>query len=214
MQLFKTPLLALATLILATPAWSQDLFRSANTTTHSYNYVEAQYVFDVDASPPVLATLLLDITNNWSFKAEYYNVDDTDSIPLIEGDSTLFEVTAEAQVLSLGGLYHAPFNWMDRSDWIAGLMIGRIELEGEVPAFDFQVDDTVNFQEVYLGLRRTFSSRVEGEATVNYYRDSDDNETTADVKLIFRVLDPFDIALSGNELGGEDLFGIGLRYTW
>ena len=216
MRCARKGLTAVLGFMLSAPVYAQDLFSSTNSTTHSYNYLEAQYLVGVDASPPVLATLLLDVTDNASFKAEYLSQDFGDvgaRLGLLSGQVVL----AEARLLSIGGLYHQPLPMIDQSDWIAGLMFGRAEVEVEAPSIGVKADDAYSFQEIYAGLRKTLGPRLEGEASVNFYRDSNSTDVTADVKLVYRVATSFDIALAGNELGGgegSNILGIGLRYTW
>jgi len=206
--------LAVASLMLSTSALSQDFFSSTNSTVHSYNYLELQYLLDVDASPPVLATMVLDISNNWSLKAEYLNQDFGDVTEEFGFDPDMFSFEAEAQVISVGGLYHAPLASVEQTDWIAGLMLGRIYVSVKEIDLDIVVEDDSGFQEVYAGFRRTFSPRLEGEATLSYFRTSDDSDTTADVTIVYRAFEKLDVALAGNELGDADIIGIGLRYTW
>ncbi|MFK7996270.1 MAG: hypothetical protein AB8B87_19180 [Granulosicoccus sp.] len=207
-------LLVIASALFSTSALSQDLFSSTNSTVHSYNYLEVQYLTDMDASPPVLAALLLDISDNWSFKAEYLNQEYDDLASEFDFVDNSVVVTASAQVLSAGGLYHHPFSRMAQSDWIAGFMLGRTEVSVEIPSINFSGEADQSFQEFYAGIRRTFTPKLEGEATINLYRDSDTTDTTYDVKVVYRAFEAFDVAVAGNELGGADIIGIGLRYTW
>ena len=204
-------------------AQAQDLFSSTNTTTHSYNFVEAQYLVGIDASPPVLASVLLDVWHNWSIKGEFLRQDFGNVAELVGLDSSLFDVNAELTAISVGGLYHQPLSILRQSDWIAGFLIGWGE--GVVESEQLAVDrkDRFSFQEVYAGFRKTLAARLEGELTLNYLRSpgADTNEFSADVKLVYRVVRSFDVALSGNTLGGDGLsgndgniLGIGFRYTW
>ena len=209
--------------LLSDGAQAQDLFGSTNTTSHSYNFLEVQYLVDVDASPPVLASVLLDVWNNWSIKGEFSRQDFGNTAELRGLDATLFDVNDELTAISVGGLYHQPFPILRQSDWIAGFLIGwgKASVESEQLAVDFE--DTFSYQEVYAGLRKTLAAKLEGEVTLNYLRSPgvDTNEFSADAKLVYRVVRSFDVALSGNTLGGDGLsgvdgniFGIGFRYTW
>jgi len=203
-------LLALAGTLLSNSAVSQDLFRSTNTTVHSYNYLEVQYLVDTDASPPLLATLLVDVSQRWSIKAEYRNQD----FEFSAATEDQLDLSYEAQTLAIGALYHKPFARMKQSDWIAGFMVGREELSVSIPERNLSGSLETNFQEVYAGVRRTFSSKVEGEAALNYFRDENRNQLSGDVKIVYRALEKVDVALAINNIGDSDLFGIGFRYTW
>jgi hypothetical protein len=218
-------LLAASSLIVCSEAVSQDLFKSSNSTTHSYNYIEVQYLLGIETSPPVLGTLLIDVTDEWSFKAEYRSLDFGDVGNVVPAAAqNNFAVTLEAIQYSVGGLYHTPSVNFDQSDWVMGFMLGRSEQTvdlTEVTTLErFSIDDTFSFQEVYAGVRRTLSPKLEGEATVNFYRTADFDDLTLDVKLVYRAIDNFDVALSANQLvssdefQGSDILGIGLRYTW
>lgn len=192
---------------------AQDLFESTSSTSHSYNYLEAQYLVDVDVSPPVLATLLLDVTDNWSFKAEYISQDHGDVSRLL-ADPSVGTVTAEEQRISGGALYHTPLAIIGQSDFIAGAMLGRTDIAVELPAQGRSETSYSVFTEFYSGIRRTLGTRLEGELAINYYIDSDGSALTADAKLVYRVASSFDVALAGNELGVGNVIGIGLRYAW
>ena len=206
-------------------AQAQDLFGSTNTTSHSYNFVEVQYLAGVDASPPLLATALLDVWKNLSIKGEFSRQDFGNMAEELAGlDSRLFDATPELTTFAVGGLYHQQFPLLRQSDWIAGFLIGRGEASIDVPQIaGANVDIDFNFQEIYAGIRKTLAPKLEGELTLNYLRasDIDTDEFSADIKLVYRVIRSFDVALSGNTLGGDGLsgddgniFGIGFRYTW
>ena len=218
MRLIKGCTLACTTLaLLSGKAQAQDLFDSTNTTSLRYNYVEAQYLFNLDASPPVLATALLDVWDNWSILGEFLNVDIDDAAEQFGADSQT-EVTAEATLISVGALYHQRFSLLTQSDWIAGFLLGWGEVRLEIPQLFVDEEDSFSFQELFAGVRKTLAPKLEGEVTLNYSRSSDldVNEITADVTLVYRVLRSFDVALAGNDIGGDDgnNLGIGLRYTW
>ncbi|MFK7861766.1 MAG: hypothetical protein AB8B64_23320 [Granulosicoccus sp.] len=217
-NLYKSKLmLAIAGTVLGTPALSQDLFRSTNTTVHSYSYVEVQYLVDSDASPPLLAALLLDVSSRLSVRAEYLNQDYfVGANPEINRP----ESNQDVQELSIGGLYHQPFSRMKQLDWIAGFMLGRGEVNIELPTQRFNGTLEYDFQELYAGIRRTLASKLEVEALLNFRRQDEltlDTVTTVitgDAKLVYRAFDKVDVALAINEIGDGDQFGIGLRYTW
>ena len=209
-------LLTVVSLTICNVTFSQDLFESNVSTTRSYNYLELQYLFNVDASPPLMATLLLGVSRNWSLKAEYSTRDETELLPTLQGDADSVRIDVESQSGSIGALFHTAVPAIDHTDFIVGLMFGRTEIKGEVLSdfLNFTVDDSRAFQEAHVGFRRSFLPTLEGEIAVNYRRESDDSETTADITLVFRALEFFDVAFAGNQLGGEQTLGIGLRYTW
>lgn len=189
------------------PVQAQDLVSSVNSVTRSYNYVEIQYLPEVDADLPILAIAVIDINDNWSLRGEYTKLD----IDL--GDDS---VDFNAVGYSLGVLYHKPLAAMSNSDWVAGLSFGKIDLEIDYIYLDEPITGTTDFQEGYLGIRRTLTPQLEGEVGVTAYHDEDDSDISfsGDLKLVFRVRPSLDIALSLNEIGEGDLFGFGLRYTW
>lgn len=193
--------------VVAAPVQAQDLVSSVNSVTRSYNYVEIQYLPDVDADLPILAIAVIDINDNWSLRGEYTKLD----IDL--GDDS---VDFDAVAYSVGVLYHKPLVAMSNSDWVAGLSLGRIDLEIDYAFLDEPITGSVDFQEGYLGIRRTLTPKLEGEAGVTAYHDEDESDISleGDLKLVYRVRPSLDIALSLNEIGEGDLFGFGLRYTW
>ena len=214
MRIISGCILASFTLaLLSGNAHAQDLFRSTNTTSHNYNFVEAQYLVGLETTPPVLATVLLDVFRNWSIKGEFQQYDFGN---LAEEDEAA--ITVEAISVAVGGLYHRPFPLVEGSDLIAGFLVGRLELTVEAEETgDTLFEDGLNFQELYAGFRKTLARKLEGEVSLNYYRDEFDDEFTADVKLVYRVIRSFDVALAGNQLGGGEfgnIIGIGARYTW
>lgn len=217
MRVISRYILASTTLVLfGGNAHAQDLFGSTNTTSHSYNYIEAQYLVDVDATPPVLASILLDASDHWSIKGEYIKQDFGNQADLAGLDPSVIEINAEITAVSVGGLYHRPFSMLKRSDWIAGFMVGRAEILIESEQLGFRESSNFSFQELYAGIRKTFTPKLEGEVAINYYRDSDTSDFSGDVKVVYRVIRSFDVALAVNEINsdGDNFVGIGLRYTW
>lgn len=209
-------LLAIVTLSICSESLSQDLFESTNSTTRSYSYLELKYLFNVEASPPLMATLLLGVSGNWSLKADYWTSDETELLTNLQGGSEPVRLDVESRSFSIGAMFHASLPSIADTDWIAGLMVGQIDLTGGVVSefLDFTVDDSSTFQEVYLGVRRSFLPQLEGEVTVNYLIKPDDRVTTADITMVYRALEFVDVALAGNSLGEDEVFGVGLRYTW
>lgn len=203
-----TGLLAVA----SSPSQAQDLVGSANSVTRSYNYVELQYLPEMDNDLPILALAVVDLNDNWSLRGEYLRQEETDN-------SLGVAIDAEAIGYSIGLLYHQPLQAMENSDWVAGLMIGRIEIEVTSDLLVERLTEEIDFQEFYLGIRRTLSPELEGEIGLNAYRGeepdgSNDTSISGDLKLVYRIRPSLDIALSLNEIGETDLLGIGLRYTW
>lgn len=195
----------------AVPGQAQDLVSSVNSVTRSYNYVEIQYLPEIEADLPILAIAVIDLNDNWSLRAEYTKLD--------AGEEDLFEL--EASSSSLGVLYHKPLAAISNSDWVAGLMIGKVDIEIDSPIFEQTLEGSSNFQEGYLGIRRTLMPALEGEVGLTAYRSEDENGENditfeGDLKVVYRVLTSLDVALSLSEIGISDgnLFGFGLRYTW
>ena len=217
MRIIKGCMLAATTLaLLSGKAEAQDFFGSTNTTSINYNYIEAQYLVDIDSTPPVLATVLIDVFDNWSITGEYTSQDFGNVAELAGLNPEFAVINAEVTAISVGGLYHRSFPFLKQSDWIAGVLLGRAEVVAEAPAIGAEETTKFNFQEFFAGIRKTLTPKLEGELTLNYFRALDDDDITADVTLVYRLLRSFDVALSGNEIGGDEgnILGVGLRYTW
>lgn len=211
----RTNSLLIAGLALAssTNLQAQDLFGSANSVTRSYNYVEAQYLPGMDVDLPVAATIVVSVTDQWSIWGQYIQADnDSAGGELGLGEATAADISVSA--MSLGLLYHSSFQMFADTDWVAGFAVGRVETEGNVPVFSLRYESTTTVQEAYLGLRRTLAPKLEGEIGLDVLRSDGDFDTTGIVKVVYRVLPAIDIALGLNDIGEEDTFGIGLRYTW
>ncbi|MFK7853996.1 MAG: hypothetical protein AB8B79_07785 [Granulosicoccus sp.] len=190
-------------------AWAQDLLGSTGSTTRSYSYFEVQYLPELDTDLPLLANLVVDITDSISVRAEYLKQAST----LIDAGTGL-EIDFDGEALSLGLLYHQPLAAIADSDWVAGLSFGRVRVEGSFANGLFNVETSDDFQEAYAGIRRTLSDKVEGEAGITAFRILGDTDFTGDLRIVFRVRPSVDVALALNEIGEGDLFGIGFRYTW
>jgi len=189
---------------LATPAAAQDVFGTTGSSVHSYNYVEFQYLVNIDTDLPLFLTALVDINESLSFNAEYIRLTDTVA-------ANGLSVDVEGEGYGVGLVYHEPFTRIPDTDWFAGFLIGRITATGEVGDVRASVGD--NFQEVYTGLRRTLSPKLEGEVGVNLFR-ADSTDVTLDVRFVYRFRPSYDIAFGISEIGNDSLFGIGLRYAW
>lgn len=222
-------------LVVCTPLFAQDLFKSTGTSTRSYNYIEAQYLFDTVINVPILATLLLDIDESISITAEY----------LKQSDSVLFEdfdddgdvnVDAESTSAMIGLLYHQPLSRQRNIDWVAAVSVGQVE--AMAAARGVSLKSTARTHVGYFGLRQSISARLEAEigarivqrdatkATVgvpdNIPFDPDTVDTRiagatdvlVDLKVVYRIAGFFDIALGVQGVSEGDLLGIGFRYTW
>ncbi|MBX2825072.1 MAG: hypothetical protein KTR33_10110, partial [Gammaproteobacteria bacterium] len=150
-------LLAALAMALAVPAAAQDVFGNTGSSTHSYNYVEFQYLVNIDTDLPLYLTALIDINESLSFNAEYLRV--TESVT--ESGQTL---DLEAQQYGIGLVYHEPFGNFESTDWVAGFLIGRITASGRLGNVRASIGE--NFQQVYGGLRKTLSEKLEAEAGV------------------------------------------------
>jgi len=52
---------------------AQDIFRSAAQSTRSYNYIEAQYLANVDQISPFFVKGLLDLNGSFALTGRYTN---------------------------------------------------------------------------------------------------------------------------------------------
>lgn len=188
---------------------AQDLLGSTGSTTRSYSYFEVQYLPELDADLPLLANLVVDITDSISVRAEYLKQATT----IVEPSSGL-EIDFDGEALSLGLLYHQPLAAIADSDWVVGLSLGRVSAEGSAFGGLLTTEVSDNTQEAYAGIRRTMTDKIEGEAGLTALRVSGDTDVTGDLRVVFRVRPSVDVALALNEIGEGDFFGIGFRYTW
>lgn len=191
-------------LVVCTPLFAQDLFRSTGTSTRSYNYIEAQYLFELDIDVPVLATFLIDIDESLSLTAEYFTIS---QILTFNGED--FDVDATTAIAGL--LYHRPLSREKNIDWFVAMSVGREE--AMVSARGQTLKDATRKHVGLLGLRLTISAGLEAEAAVRVQQVVS-TDVTAELKVVYRVAGNFDIALGARDVSNADLLGIGLRYTW
>lgn len=199
-------LLLVANLTLSGPVAAQDVFGSTGSSSRSYSYIEFQYLTNVDTDTPIYIIALLALNDRLSLSAEY--LQQSDSV-VIEG----FDVDATADGTSVGLLYHRPFNRFEDTDWVAGLAIGKITAEASADALGLTEKTDDNFQQAYLGLRKTLSERLEGEVGIRLTR-IDSTDTSGDVRLVYRLAESIDVALGVQDVPDENFLGIGFRYTW
>jgi hypothetical protein len=191
-------------LVVCTPLFAQDLFKSTGTSTRSYNYIEAQYLLELDIDVPVLATFLIDIDESLSLTAEYFTVSD---IVNFEG----VDVDVDASTATAGLLYHRPLSRAKNVDWFVAMSIGREE--AMVSAGGQTLKDAKRKHVGLVGLRQSISAKLEAEAAVRV-QQVNTTDVTVDFKVVYRVAGNFDIALGARDVSDTDLLGVGLRYTW
>ncbi len=211
----RKSLILLAGLLLAFSAGlkAQDLIGSTNSATRSYNYVEIQYFPDMEIDLPFLATAIVEVKDHWSLWGEYLK-QDFDNIGSAVGLGEDVSVDASASLLSLGVLYHDQFTHMTDTDWVAGLLVGSLDIEIELNDTGQRASETSTVYDVYLGLRRTLGPKLEGELGVNAFINDGDQTYTGDIKFVYRVKPAIDVAIAMSEIGEGENLGIGLRYTW
>lgn len=196
---------------------AQDLFDSTNTATRSYNFVELQYITDMDVDLPLLANISVAVTDSISFVGVYTKTD----VDVDDDDTDGITLDAGVESFGIGLEYHNTFNYFSDTDWVAGLIVGQARIDLSASAVDefgqdigIQIEDTSSFQQASLGLRRTLTAKFEGEAGLSLFRTSDDSEVTGFAQVVYRLIPAVDIAISLTDITEQDLVGIGLRYTW
>jgi len=196
--------------------YAQDLLSSTGTATRSYSFVEFQYLPEIAKDTdelPIRLSLIAAVTDSISLTGRYQQAAFADS------DNAGNALTAEIESIQGGVLYHQEFPYLADSDWVAGLSVGRNDSTLRATTNGVTVgggEATINFQEAYVGLRRSFTDKIEGEAGLVVFRTREDTDVSGSIRVVYRLLDPVDIAVAVNEIGGDadELFGIGLRYTW
>ncbi|MCK5923158.1 MAG: hypothetical protein KAG66_19620 [Methylococcales bacterium] len=191
-------------LLVCMPLFAQDLFKSTGTSTRSYNYIEAQYLFELDIDVPFLATFSIDIDESLSITAEYFTIS---QILTFNGED--FDVDASTAIVGL--LYHRPLSRQRNIDWFAAMSVGREE--AMVSAGGQTLKDTTPKHVGLVGLRQSISARLEAEAAVRVQQVVS-TDVSVEFKVVYRVAGNFDIALGARDVSDADLLGIGLRYTW
>ena len=198
-------LAAILVVTICTPVFSQDVLRSTGTSARSYNYLEGQYLTNVDTDTPLVLTLLVDLAGSLSLIAKYIKV----TASIVEQG---IDVKGSAVSKSIGIVYHQPLEALDQTDWVIELSTGKqeitVSLQGQ------SLSDSGSVQEVYLGLRRTLADRVEGELGARRWKAGDTAEVTGEAKVVYRYAESLDIAFGLREITESNIFGIGLRYTW
>ena len=198
-------LAAILVVTICTPVFAQDVLRSTGTSARSYNYLEGQYLTNVDTDTPLVLTLLVDLAGSLSLVAKYIKV--TASVA-----EQGIEVSGSAVSKSIGIVYHQSLEALDQTDWVVEFSAGKQEVTLSIPGQS--VSDTGSFQEVYLGLRRTLTDGIEGELGARRWKADGDAEVTGEAKLVYRYAESLDIAFGLREITESNIIGIGLRYTW
>lgn len=206
-------LLAIFSFAFSASLKAQDLIGSSNSATRSYNYVEIQYFPDMEIDLPFLATAIVGFNDKWSLWGEYLK-QDFDDIGEEVGLGADVAVDASASLLSVGLLYHDRFAHLTDTDWVAGLLVGSLDVEVELTDIGQSSSDRTTVYDVYLGLRRTLGPKLEGELGINAFINDGDENFTGDIKFVYRVRPAIDIAIAMSEIGDGDNLGIGFRYTW
>lgn len=214
MSRYSTLILSILSLMGSSHLQAQDLLGSTGSVTRSYSYVEFQYlpeIADDTDGLPVLLDIVVAVTDTISLTGGY-------QLAAASASNAAGDVTAAVQVQSLtvGVSYHQELTALANSDWVAELSLGRNEVKasrnerGDVTS----AQGSSNFQFAYAGIRRSFTDKLEGEVGITVERNEVDTEVTGEIRAVYRLMDPIDIAVAFNDIGETDLFGIGLRYTW
>lgn len=207
----KRPIGAVCLLAIGLPggAWAQDLLRSTGSSARSYNYVEAQYLVNVDLDAPIFATAQVAIDDHYSLIAAFNKVDES-------GQEQGVSVTIEATEISLGIAYHDLLSALPDTDWVVALSYGQVDfaIDASNDVNSVSVSDKEDFFEAYAGLRRSISDRLEAEAGLSMVYLDGDTTGSGDLTLVYRVAERLDLALGLNGVTEEDTVGIGLRLTW
>jgi len=170
-------------------AHAQDLLGAAASATRSYSFAEIKYLPELDSNLPIWVEVVYEVKNQWSIWGQYRKQKFENVGPDDE-----FKLVAD-------------------TDWVAGLRVG--DLDAEVVIQDLVIAADTRYYEGYIGLRRSFSARAEGEAGVVHNEpDEGDSITSGSLKLVYRVKPAIDIALSIDNISEEEELATGLTYTW
>lgn len=199
--------------LLANPSSAQDILSSTGVSTRSYNYIEVEYLTNVDQDTPFLINGLLDISRGFALTGRYTNQREQ-----LISDSASFSGEASTDLFTVGLLYHNRLLALSNTDWFVEAGLGRLELDVNTEAV--QISQGINLGRLAGGIRQTVTERLEVElSTVYLYAASTDitNETgdlTVSARGVFRVARNFDVALSFTEVPSVNIVGLGFRFTW
>lgn len=211
------------TSLISTGATSQDLLTDAGSVTRSYNYVEGFYLLNledafedldesldgIEADLPLLFRISVDLNAHYSIRGEFIN----QSFSLPFGGLT---IESDVRVYELNLRYRDTLHIMANTDWVAG--VGYSTTETNVRLDTQRESDSFDAYTTYLGLRRTINPRTEIELGVSFMRSTEGGSFAGsgagDAALVYRISPTVDLALGGIFLTNENVYGIGLRYTW
>jgi len=199
--------------LLANQSNAQDILSSTGVSTRSYNYVEVEYLTNVDQDTPFLINGLLDISRGFSITGRYTNQREQ-----LVSDSASFSGEASTDLFTIGLLYHNRLFRLPNTDWFVEAGIGRLQLDVDTEAV--QISQGINLVRLAGGVRQTLTERLEVEVSTNFLHAADTdvtNETqdlTVAARGVYRVTRNFDVALSLTEVPSVNIVGLGFRFTW
>lgn len=201
------------TVITGNLAQAQDILSSTGSSTRRYNYVELQFLTNVDQSNPFLVTGLLDLTRGFALTGQFTNQREQ----LISDEPNL-NGEAGTDLFTVGLLYRNQLFSFQNSDWFVEGAAGRLQLEVDTPAA--QITQGILILRGSGGIRQTLTERLElelsgdvlfAEATAVTNSSTD---VTVSATAVYRVVRFIDVALSINEVPNTNIVGLGLRVTW
>lgn len=201
------------TLITGTQAQAQDILSSTGSSTRRYNYVEVQFLTNVDQSNPFLVTGLVDIAYGFAFIGQFTNQREQ----LISDEPNL-NGEASTDLFTLGVLYRNRLFRFKETDWFVEAAAGNLQLEVDTPAA--QITQNILILRGSGGVRQTLTERLELELSgdVLFAEQTAVTNSSTDVTVsataVYRLFRNFDIALSLNEVPNTNIVGVGLRVTW
>lgn len=213
------------TSLVSTATYAQDLLADAGSVTRSYNYVEGFYLLNledafedtderltgIEVDLPLLVRISVDLNEHYSIRGEFLN-----QIVTVPFGNTTSTIEAKSRFYELNLRYRDTLHVLANTDWVAG--VGYSIAERDISFNTERVSESNDAYTAYLGLRRTISARAELELGVSFIRSTEGGSFagsgTGDAALVYRIAPTLDVALGGIFLTDENVYGIGLRYTW
>lgn len=199
--------------LIANPTKAQDILASTGVSTRSYNYVEVEYLTNVDQDSPFLINGLLDISRGFALTGRYTNQREQ-----LISDSPILSGEASTDVFLIGLLYHTQLLNLSSTDWFAEVGVGRLQLDVDTEAV--QITQGINLFRLAGGVRQTVTERLEIELSADFFFVASTDVTnqsedfTVSARGVFRVARNFDLALSLTEVPSANILGLGFRFTW
>lgn len=193
-------------------AYGQGVFDTGETKL-SYNYVQAQYLFNQDPIKfPVVFSAWVNVYNNFSISAEYLSLGADIDVDVVGGG--VDTVSTKIITRSLGLNYHRSSERWRKVDWLVGLRYESYEIKAASSTTSILIES--DSMDVDLGLRVSLFPKAEVQVVVTFpYSNDEFGDERTDVTGVYRVIDHFALAFGAvNATSGDPNYNMGLRYSW